>query len=247
MTRSLILGGTKGLGRALAIASLERGIVPVVFGRSAATAEGDPALAGADLRPADLTNPRALENLPPGVYEGVAYVFWVAGAFLRKPLTECGTDEIAAMADLHFTGPLCALATIHRMMKLAWPLSDSPGRPYHLVTVASTSSWRLREHETVYCALKAAKAHFTRNFARELAADLPGSKTALVNPGGMKTPNFWNLRQDTSGFMEPAAVAGIIWSRALAQAASYDEYSIMREPDGAPRIEEGVRMPEIPR
>ncbi len=246
MTRSLILGGTKGLGRALAIASLERGIAPVVFGRSAATAECDPALAGADLRPADLTNPRALENLPPGVYEGAAYVFWVAGAFLRKPLTECGADEVAAMAALHFTGPLCALATIHRMMKLARPLADPPGRPYHLVTVASTSSWRLREHETVYCALKAAKAHFTRNFARELAVDLPGSKTTLVNPGGMKTPNFWNLRQDISGFMEPSAIAEIIWSRALAQTSAYEEYAVMRNADGSPRVEDGVRAPEQP-
>ncbi|MEY4744165.1 MAG: hypothetical protein RL272_110 [Candidatus Parcubacteria bacterium] len=248
MDRSLILGGTKGLGRALAIASLARGITPVVAGRSAYEARKDPGLAGSVFLSHDLSDlDDALKPDFPGYLKDVRYVFWVAGAFLRKPLTDCTPDEVRKLADIHFLGPVGTIAIIHRLMKMARPLAGSPGQPYHLVTIASTSSWRVRDDETVYCALKAAKAHFTRNFARELARDLPGSKTALVNPGGMKTPGFWaGSGQDIGAYMEPDDVARIIWDRSAAQAGPYDEYSLMRNADGSPRVEDGPRTPEQP-
>lgn len=246
--RSLILGGTKGLGRALAIESLARGITPIVTGRSAEEASADPALAGAEFRKLDLSDPAdVLDGKLYAGLEDAGYVFWVAGAFLRKPLTDCSLQELTDMTELHFVGPVAVLAAIHRIMKMARPLADEPGHPYHLVTIASTSSWRMRENETLYCALKAAKAHLTRNFCREMARDLPGSKATLVNPGGLKTPNFWGTTgQSIDKFMEPAEVAAIIWERARAQAKTFDEYQIIRNDDGSPRVEEGARMPESP-
>ena len=68
-----------------------------------------------------------------------------------------------------------------------------------------------------------------------------------MNPGGLKTPNFWNESgQDIGAFMEPDVVAGIIWDRAMAQTAPFDEYQVIRNPDGSPRVEHGARAPESP-
>ncbi len=245
--RSLILGGTKGLGQALAAESVRRMVTPIVVGRSAERARSDPGLAGCELVAADLSDPRALLSVMQPDWQDIGYVFWVAGIFLRKPLTHCTIEEVAAMTATHFTGPIGALTWFHHLMQNARPLADPPGQPYHLTVIASTSSWRMREHESVYCALKAAKAHLTRQYARELVADLPGSLVTLVNPGGIKTPDFWGATgQDIGAFMEPEALAKVIWNLVLLQTAPFAEIQILRGPDGSPRVEGGPRLPEQP-
>jgi NAD(P)-dependent dehydrogenase (short-subunit alcohol dehydrogenase family) len=247
MRRSLIIGGTKGLGRALAIESFTRGIPPVVVGRSVRLARNDPELEGADFCEADLTDPDSFRNVVLHFRSGISHLFWVAGIFLRKPLTECTQEEIVRMTQVHFLGPVQVLSAFHRMQKLQRQLADDPGLPYHLVTIASTSSWKMRDDETVYCALKAAKAHFTRNFARELLRDLPMSKVTLVNPGGIKTPEFWaGTGQDMSSYMEPKALARVIWDEVLLQAEPFREVNIPRDAEGNPVVESGSRAPESP-
>ncbi len=239
MKRSLILGGSKGLGLALADELAVYGFPPLIIART------DPHTDHTWLY-GDLTIPILWEGIAPVLSE-VQYVFWVAGAFLRKPLTDCTQDELRNMTSVHLSGAIDAITGIHRLMKLARPLGAEPGRPYHLVTICSTSSWRIRDNETIYCALKAAKAHFTRNFARELVRDLPGSKVTLVHPGGMKTENFWrDTAQDITGFMDPRIVALEIMERAYSQKKVYDEYSIMRNDDGTPNVKEGIPTPESP-
>ena len=248
MARSLILGGTKGLGRALAIESLARGIAPIVVGRTAKEAALDPALTGSEFRTADLSDPNAMATALCACWpDDLDLVFWVAGIFQRKSLYDTTADDLRSMIDTHLTGPLGALASIHRLMSSAKPLSDSPGKPYHLVTIASTSSWKMRDKESVYCALKAAKAHFTRNFARELVTSLPGSKATLINPGGMST-GFWQEAgiPMPSGFMDPAAVARIIWEEVSGQSEPYREVQIVRNFDGSARRERGPKGPEQP-
>lgn len=252
---SLILGGTKGLGRALAIESLTRGITPMITGRSTETAMEDPALDGALFRKLDLSDPEDI-NSGTRVYELLgrgdvapqfSHVFWVAGIFLRKPFTDCTQEEIARMTAVHFTGPLAVLAAVHRIQKIANPLADRPGAPYHLVTIASTSSYRIREDEAVYCGLKAAKAHFTRNFAVEIQRDLPGSKVTLVNPGGIATPDFWDgTGQDLAQFMDPAGLAKIIWENVAEQNGAYMELHVPRSEEGKPLPMYGMMPPEPP-
>jgi NAD(P)-dependent dehydrogenase (short-subunit alcohol dehydrogenase family) len=246
MISSLILGGTKGLGKALAVQSLAMGYDTTVVGRTAERC-GDAALRGARFVKVDLSRLTDNDVQEHWWMSEATHIFWVAGIFLRKPLTDCTSEEVNRMTDTHFVGPARLLAAIHRVKKLARPLADEPGDPYHLITVGSTSSWRVRDNETVYAALKAAKAHFTRNFAREMARDLPGSRATLVNPGGMRTPDFWDgSGQDIGSFMNPDDVASIIWSRVQAQQAPYDEYSVMRNADGSPQIREGIQMTESP-
>jgi NAD(P)-dependent dehydrogenase (short-subunit alcohol dehydrogenase family) len=240
MTRSLILGGTRGLGKMLAVQSLERGIIPVVLGRSVETAAKDPALAGAEFAAIDLTDPSAAESVAGQVWRGdVSHIFWVAGVHQVKPLAESAWADFQLMNSIHFLGPLAVLRTCHRLML------HSPARPYHLVVIASTSSWRMRDNETLYCSLKAAKAHFARNFSRELDRDLPGSRVTLINPGGMATELFQDGR-DVSMYMSPQVVAECIWSQVAGQQVPFEEIHIMRDDDGSPRLEFGQKAPEAP-
>ena len=247
--RALILGGTKGLGLSLAWEAHRREILSTITGRSAndqKVIETFPpqsvamALDFTDYKSADSF--RLFES--PDFYTSYDYIFWVAGAFLREPFMYISPPSIERMTWTHFMGPLIALRALH--IRHAYIL-EHQHLSYHLITIASTSSWRTRENEAIYCALKAAKATFTRNFARELVRDLPGSKVTLVNPGGMKTPNFWKESgQDTSNFMNSDVVAKIIWDEVQNQQARFKELQIMRDEDGSPNLSYGPRIPELP-
>lgn len=249
MKRSLIIGGTRGLGRELAAESLRRGITPIVTGRSIERARADPSLRGAEFCRFDLNFPHTLAENWCRTWNDISHVFWVAGIFMRRKVAETPAEDVRLMVDTHLLGPVVALGDLVHLMKLNRPLADEPGQPFHLVTIGSTSSWKVRDNEALYCALKAAKAHFTRNFARELVCDLPGSKVTLVNPGGIRTPDFWDgSGQDISSYINPADLAEVIWDEVLAQEAEFSEFQVLRHPTlpGEFFVQRGAHAPEQP-
>ncbi len=173
----------------------------------------------------------AIRDLP------ITHIFWVAGIHRKQQFPTASYEDIDVMTRTHFTGPVNILRECIRRAPR--------NRPLHLITIASTSSYRVRDQETLYCALKAAKAHFTRNIARELARDIPGSKTLLVNPGGMNTDLLKGIA-DVSNWMSPAVVAKLIWDRVARQTKIYDEMNILRQDDGSPKVVNGPQLPEMP-
>jgi len=234
----LILGGTNGLGRELSVEALKRGYTPIVTGRTLTDAKNDPRLYGAKFGQLDLTKPT--DEIRRWLHFDISHIFWVAGILIRKPLVECSQADLERMNATHFLGPVNLLTNLHRdFMDLQRIGFDSA---YHLVTIASTSSWKTRDNETLYCALKAAKAHFTRNFARELARDLPGSKTTLINPGGIATKLFADTNQDTSAYMTAEDLAQTIWN----QGSPFEEYQIPRDDQGQPDVQPGQATPQKP-
>ncbi|GEM_PF-1219359 len=243
LPKALILGGTDGLGRQLALEAAKNSLWPVVTGRRSVLGDKELREICSAIR-LDLSKDKSVNDglaiLRHWFQSDVGYVFWNAGVFLRKPMHSVSPDDIDRMINVHLRGPMKFLQGFHKMQE----------RPYHLVVIASTSSWRVRVDETLYCALKAAKAAFARNFARELVGDLFKSKVTLVNPGGMKTPNFWEPSgQDISGYMDPKEVAEIIWREVLLQKdrdEPYHEVQILRNEDGSPRVEYGPKLPELP-
>ncbi|MBI3274357.1 MAG: SDR family oxidoreductase, partial [Candidatus Colwellbacteria bacterium] len=188
----------------------------------------------------DLADPESVEQISRRRIEPVDYLFWVSGKLSRVPLDQMVSDEVDEMIGINLSGPVRAIQLIH------FDQHYLVKKPYHLVTIASTSSWRMRNNETLYCALKAAKAAFTRNFARELVRDLPGSKATLVNPGGIKTGLFQDVDQDTTNFMDPDEVARIIWNEVERQKEQFKEVQVMRTEDGRPDVSYGPRLPELP-
>lgn len=240
MLSALLLGATKGLGLELAREGVLRQVSPVIYGRSAeqpnaiADAPKGAVLHRLDLQSQDSVMQAPLPDRP------MAYVFWIAGAFHKGPLERTAPSDIDLHTDLHFRGP------VHFLRRL---LAHQP-EPFHLVTIGSVSSWRLREDEALYCGLKAAQTAFTRNFAVELTRDRVGSRVTLVNPGGLNVPSFWeNAPRDLSGFLDPAMVARFIWDTVKTQTEPFLEVQVMRhKPSMAgspPIIEYGPRCPEV--
>lgn len=245
---ALIMGGTRGLGAALARESVTHGKTPIILGRTAGMIQTQNRL---DIKNAiytafDFESDQSQTQLSPKGTDRLTHVFWTAGTFLEKALTDASVDEIDQMINVHLRGPVKYLANLHRLMKVAHALALHPGQPYHLVVIGSTSAWRVRENQTLYCALKAAKITFARNFARELVADLPGSKVTIVNPGGMKTDFLAGSSQDISNFMDPHVIARIIWNEVLMQKSVFCEFALIRAEDGTSRFELGPHMPEGP-
>lgn len=238
----LVMGGTRGLGRQIAEESVRRGYAHTVasgrrahelptypfgvsFVKQDFTCTFDPL--GQELR-------RIVQEATP------SHVFWVGGVFLRKRLAECSLKDITKMTATHYTGPVASLAEIHSHATRA-------AKPYHLVIIGSIVSYTIKEHETVYCSLKLAKAGFARNFARELVRELPGSKATLVNTGAMSTEFFAGTDIDTSHLMDSAMIARMIWDRVTAQTDPYHEYSIENGGDGSvPVLLEGILPHEFP-
>ena len=95
--------------------------------------------------------------------------------------------------------------------------------------IASCSSWRLREQEAVYCGLSAAKATFARNMAADLARERPGSKVTLLNPGGIRTPFYYEQEEEGEGFIDQVWLAEYIWASVLNQRDTFSELQILRE------------------
>ena len=236
---ALILGGTRGLGLELARVASQRGMSIVVVGRSVHEAAVRSSLPeGARRIRVDFSDPGTTEYLQGLSFQKITHVFWVAGVFLRRSFFEMTRKEIETMTNVHLVGPTLALQRI---------FSFDPA-PKHLVAIASTSSWRLRKEETLYCALKAAKAHLVGNLAREIRDRFPGTRITLVNPGGMRTPEFWSgSKQDIGNFMDPSVVARLIWTDVVQQGGDFLEMNIERRGDTSePVVTYGPRLRESP-
>src|SRR3989338_8717250 len=160
MSQSLIFGGTKGLGFALAHEAAARGIEPIVTSRYA----DDPAVA-AELPPTaarvvmDLASAGSIERAFPQLpQDTIDYFFWNAGIWPgRVPFRELAPGVIDAIIATNLAGPLKLLQKFHAA-RVALE------RPYHLIAISSVSAWRIRSQETVYCASKDAQAVFVLNF-----------------------------------------------------------------------------------
>lgn len=214
MAKVLILGGTRGLGRAYAIKVLAQGYRPIIVGRSADEASKDPALAGAVFVQADIGNASDHERILDAAFmeEGMDVVphqvVWCAGAYHRGPVIDMTPEQVEAMTRVHWTGPVAFLGAFHRRVIDACACEMI--LPYDLVVIGSVLAHVPGRQHAVLSGLKAAKVHFARVFSQELTRDLPGSAVLVINPWGMKTDFFAGTDTKTDGFMDPAYVADVI-------------------------------------
>ncbi|OGZ01646.1 MAG: hypothetical protein A2946_02125 [Candidatus Liptonbacteria bacterium RIFCSPLOWO2_01_FULL_53_13] len=186
----------------------------------------------------DLTDDESVEKAFSEVKRyPIDYFFWNAGIWRKLPFVEHSLKDIDAITATNFTGPLKMLHRFHEAHILE-------KRPYRLIAISSVSAWRVREHETVYCASKDAQAVFVLNFAGELAKELPGSQATVVYPGGMKTEIFKGVNVDTTGYMDPRSVAKIVWDEIQNQKEVCREVHLVRDKeknDGSFFVEHGPK------
>lgn len=209
--RAVILGGTRGLGHAIALELLGRGVCPLVVGRSAGDAISDPALRGAEFLTADVTRMDAAGKVARAAFTDSRRLpsafYWVTGNYHRGSFAEQTIEKMVDMFETHLIGPMSVLREFQRAAVAA-------KSPYHLVVIGSVFVHKPGKKHAVLSTVKAAKANFCRVFVHELAANLPGSGILLVNPWAIKGTNFFDgYTMDpkmVDSFMDPREVAKII-------------------------------------
>lgn len=244
----LYVGGTRGIGRELAVEGLKRARHAIVIGRNAVA---DPGLAAATkLTGFDVASEMSWERLKRENVWHARRVFWIAGAYLRGPLAETSPRDIERTIATHQSAMVRMVRELHRC-RVAWrDLEDDkvPG-PYDLVVVGSVSSYLLRAHEAVYAMAKAGQAAFLRAFSAELARDFPGSRTLLVNCARLGSePGEQKL--DAGGRrIDPRFVAKLVHDLLDGQDGIMDrpftQVNVERD-SGGPVLSYGPKTPEIP-
>jgi len=239
---ALVIGGTRGVGLEIARESIRRGMRTFVVGRDFREVDGD--TLGKMLRiTADVTAPEGIERLEHERIWLADHVFWVAGAYLRGPLAETDEVGIDRTVTMHQTTMVKFVRRFHRS-RLA--LREHGAGPYTLGVIGSVSSFLLRKHEAVYAMAKAGQAEFLRQFAPELAEDLPGSRVLLINCARLASePGA--VQSDRGGVrINPAFVTRLAWDvLGGGQGVPYREINLFRS-ERRVIVGEGPERPETP-
>lgn len=196
----VITGGTKGLGKALAISFLKNNSKIVVCSRE-------------EKRPdnleesilwikTDVTKEDEMKNLGEKVIEKFGKIdIWVnnAGIWLpHTPIEETDWKRAHDLIEVNLFGTVYgSKIALAQMRKLNSGL---------IVNILSTSALDGKKNETAYCASKFAAMGFTKSLMREV--DGKNIKINAVYPGGMQTNLFDEKKPEKyTEFMDPNEVA----------------------------------------
>lgn len=151
---AVVIGGTSGLGAAMAAALEEHGAHVVAAGRRSTH------------WPVDIRIRASVEVLFEAVtaHFGRTEILVNAAGYTRKePTLEAGDEEWAALFNSNVAGML-------RTAQIFYPALKASGRG-RIINVASLGSYLAFHQVAAYCASKAAVASLTRSLACEWAAD----------------------------------------------------------------------------
>lgn len=210
--RSLIIGGTSGLGLEIAKLLRDAGDEVIITGRK------NPDERGLQFQKFDLDLgaelPKAVDVFASALPRIDRFIY-SAGFYQEGSITELEDHSVSKMLDVSLNGPIWFTREILKTQ------GDIP----QYIAITSTAQETPREKEIVYSAGKAGFAQF----ANSLSLDPRVGKVLVVAPGGIKT-RFWQAtKHDTSTFNDPVWVAKQI-VEALAIDFEYAFVKILRNP-----------------
>ncbi len=195
----VITGGSKGLGRALALRFLEDGSKVIVCSKDGDFKNLENGIVGIK---ADVTKEDEVQALADKVIVDFNKIdIWVnnAGIWLpHKPIEETDWKRAHDLIEVNLFGTVYgSKIALAQMRKQGLGL---------IVNIISTSGLNGKINETAYCASKFAVSGFTRSLMKEV----DGEKIRIlgVYPGGMQTNLFdENKPENYTEFMDPNFVA----------------------------------------
>ena len=177
----VIIGGSKGLGKVLALCFLKNGSKVVVCSREGEFKNLKNGIIGVK---ADVTKENEIEALAKKVINDFGKIdIWVnnAGIWLpHKPIEETDWKRAHDLMEVNLFGTVYgSKIALAQMRKQNFGL---------IVNIISTSGLNGKINETAYCASKFAATGFTQSLAKEV--DGKKIKVLGVYPGGMQTNLF---------------------------------------------------------
>lgn len=195
----VITGGTKGLGKALALEFLKDGSKVVVCSKEGDFENLKKGIVGIKV---DVTKENEMQIFAEKVASDFGKIdVWVnnAGIWLpHKPIEETDWERAHDLIEVNLFGTVYgSKVALAQMRKQDFGL---------IVNIISTSGLNGKINETAYCASKFAVSGFTKSLMKEV--DGLKIKVIGIYPGGMQTNLFdENKPKNYAEFMEPNFVA----------------------------------------
>jgi len=211
MHRSLITGGTRGIGRAIAAALLRAGGQVMITGRTASSVEravrelgieiGDPArVAGLAV---DVRDRTAVDGLVADIvrrFGGLDVVVNNAGVGVFASAETMTDDDWRLMMDTNVTGPFF-------VTRAAIPALRQSGGGW-IINIASLAGRNYFPQGSAYCATKAALIAFTESVMQEVRHD--GIRVSVIMPGSVATDFSGHRGEDDSWKLTGDDVADVV-------------------------------------
>lgn len=196
----VITGGTKGLGKAMAVGFLKNKAKVIVCAKSKKDLKN--LEAGIIGKKADVTKEKDLKKLADFVVKKFGQIdIWInnAGIWLpHLPIEETDWKRAHDLIEVNLFGTVYgSKVALAEMKKKNFGI---------IINIVSTSGLDGKINETAYCASKFAASGFTKSLMKEV--DGKNIKVLGVYPGGMRT-NLFNKKipENYNDFMDPNDVA----------------------------------------
>jgi NAD(P)-dependent dehydrogenase (short-subunit alcohol dehydrogenase family) len=182
---AVVLGGTSGIGRAIATGLAEAGADVVASGRRQNLIEDFAKLVQgmgrrSVVKTVDILDRSSIDALRDGVVSALGHVDILvnaAGQTFRKPTIEVDEAAWNQVLNANLTGTLRGCQSFYEPLR-----KSGHGR---IINIASLSSFVALFEVSAYCASKAAVLSLTRNLAIEWAKD--GINVNAISPGVFPT------------------------------------------------------------
>lgn len=224
--RVFITGGTRGIGRAIALRFAREGAMVAVAARTSADLDAivSEIEAAGGQGEACQTNMRDHGSVEAAVFRAVDFfegatdvVVNCAGLVEFKPFDELGVDDWERALAVHLTGPFLVMAEVLPSLR--------ESERAHVFNVGAHLAGQPGPGQSLMAASKAGVEGMTRGLRADLGPE--GIRVTSVLPGFVDTPGLepWKGSLDGAAVTTPDAVAEAVWNAYQAETAP-DEISI---------------------